>query len=74
MSLRYKVEKILVDECPFVDNCKRQCTPTAQETCWDKHLDQILTAVEEEIEGVDLHELCDAEIARQLILKAIRGG
>ena len=46
-GLREAIQKILVDECPFVDNCKRQCTPTAQETCWDKHTNRLLSLIQQ---------------------------
>ena len=37
--------KTLVDLCPFVDKCPRQCTPTDRLDCWDKHTRSLLPLV-----------------------------
>ena len=40
-QLRELIIKKLVDLCPFVDDCKKQCTPADQENCWGVHANQI---------------------------------
>ena len=37
------IKKVLVDKCPFVDTCNRQCTPTDQEVCYGEVTESILS-------------------------------
>lgn len=40
-QLRELILEKLVALCPFVDDCKRQCTPADQENCWGVHSNEI---------------------------------
>ena len=45
-TLREQIEGKLVALCPFVDDCKRQCTPADQTNCWGVHSSQIVNIIQ----------------------------
>lgn len=44
-TLRENLQQRLVALCPFVDECKRQCTPADQTNCWSVHTEEIIKAL-----------------------------